>query len=277
MANDQVRDTLKVGLGTKYGRWKVIGETRFIQRPSGSGRLLVVECQCECGTERAVAKTSLVNGKSGSCGCYQPDRTGPRPNARKPAQPCPELTNGEPCGKPISRRGVCQNHYRQLMRRERGLKSPGQKPQPEKWRSRSNPANPRRLKVTSDKQRRARSDPATYERCVRGHPLRSDTVYVTESTGKRVCRICQLIYNRRHWYGVEPKDVEALLKVQDYRCGLCREDFGEATPHLDHDHETGGARGLLCNQCNRGIGFLQDSVEIVERAVAYLRNPPAAK
>lgn len=39
---------------------------------------------------------------------------------------------------------------------------------------------------------------------------------------------------------------------------------------VDHDHETGAVRGLLCNQCNRGIGMLGDSSTYLNRAAEYL-------
>ena len=39
---------------------------------------------------------------------------------------------------------------------------------------------------------------------------------------------------------------------------------------VDHDHKTGKVRGLLCNQCNRGLGMLGDTKEAVERVLNYL-------
>lgn len=46
----------------------------------------------------------------------------------------------------------------------------------------------------------------------------------------------------------------------------------DAALHLDHCHVTGKFRGWLCNKCNLGIGALGDTVESLERAVAYLRR-----
>ena len=43
-------------------------------------------------------------------------------------------------------------------------------------------------------------------------------------------------------------------------------------PHVDHDHETNQLRALLCGSCNRAIGLLQDSVLVVESALAYLKK-----
>lgn len=40
--------------------------------------------------------------------------------------------------------------------------------------------------------------------------------------------------------------------------------------HVDHDAETGKVRGMLCTNCNRGIGFLKHDTEILARAIKYL-------
>jgi Recombination endonuclease VII len=53
-------------------------------------------------------------------------------------------------------------------------------------------------------------------------------------------------------------------------CEACGRPPGARALHLDHDHETGAFRGWLCHGCNRGIGLLKDSIEGVEKALAYL-------
>jgi hypothetical protein len=41
---------------------------------------------------------------------------------------------------------------------------------------------------------------------------------------------------------------------------------------VDHDHETGEVRGLLCNRCNTGLGFFADNRGYMRRALTYLEN-----
>ena len=57
-------------------------------------------------------------------------------------------------------------------------------------------------------------------------------------------------------------------------CEICGADSGPRFRHLalDHDHETGAFRGWLCNRCNVAIGALGDTLEALERVVAYLRR-----
>jgi predicted Zn-dependent protease len=50
-----------------------------------------------------------------------------------------------------------------------------------------------------------------------------------------------------------------------------------AKKKVDHCHKTGQVRGILCNICNLGIGLLNDSVEIIESALNYLKNSGNSK
>ena len=82
------------------------------------------------------------------------------------------------------------------------------------------------------------------------------------------CKSCFRIYQRARKYGLSEKHFRLLLESQDYECAIC----GKPDRNLvvDHNHNTGKVRGLLCNSCNVGIGHLQDSVLILNRAVGYL-------
>lgn len=74
-------------------------------------------------------------------------------------------------------------------------------------------------------------------------------------------------------YGITLEQYDELLEAQDGRCGICgSEDPGVRNKYfcVDHDHETGAVRGLLCHRCNVGIGYLKDDLEIVKKAVQYL-------
>ncbi len=86
----------------------------------------------------------------------------------------------------------------------------------------------------------------------------------------------------RYRHGVEPEVIAALYAEQDGKCALCRRvaieplsEKGEGKKpsdilQIDHDHETGAIRGLLCFECNTGIGKLGDSAELLTRAAEYV-------
>ncbi len=81
----------------------------------------------------------------------------------------------------------------------------------------------------------------------------------------------------RRLYGLDPEDFQRILRSQAGRCAVC----GTTTPagkgwHVDHDHETGTVRGVLCTRCNCLLGHAKDSVTTLRSAIAYLTEKPAA-
>jgi hypothetical protein len=89
------------------------------------------------------------------------------------------------------------------------------------------------------------------------------------------------VYADKHYkrtYGVDLKWVKEKLQEQDYKCAICntvgfkmREDHTTGM-NLDHDHVTGKPRGLLCHNCNRGLGLFQDNPELLRRAASYVES-----
>ena len=77
-------------------------------------------------------------------------------------------------------------------------------------------------------------------------------------------------------YGVGLRDVEAMYQEQNGKCAICDEhgfkmrDVHTSGLNLDHCHTTGKVRGLLCHNCNRAIGLLQDDTERMRRAIDYV-------
>lgn len=61
--------------------------------------------------------------------------------------------------------------------------------------------------------------------------------------------------DRKSKYGLSPAEFTAMLVAQDHRCAICRVDFSRVArgANIDHCHETGRVRALLCGPCNRGL------------------------
>jgi hypothetical protein len=87
----------------------------------------------------------------------------------------------------------------------------------------------------------------------------------------------------RNWriprtYGIPAAQYDDMLAAQGGLCAICGEK--EKTVHgrtgmpfnlsIDHDHQTGRVRGLLCQACNRAIGMLKDDTDVLRKALEYL-------
>ena len=86
------------------------------------------------------------------------------------------------------------------------------------------------------------------------------------------------IYKDRHLqktYGISLDDFLKMLTNQDYSCAICTKDLTNVpykNVHIDHCHETGKIRGVLCQTCNMGMGMFEDKIDILKAAIAYLEK-----
>lgn len=76
----------------------------------------------------------------------------------------------------------------------------------------------------------------------------------------------------RREYGLTPEKYNAMHAEQKGCCAICRKHASELPRGLavDHNHESGAVRGLLCHQCNAGIGFLGEDPLNLKSALHYL-------
>ena len=75
-------------------------------------------------------------------------------------------------------------------------------------------------------------------------------------------------------YGIDRTEYDILLAAQNHSCAICGENLGVDTKniHVDHCHNTGKNRGLLCHPCNIMIGMARDKIEVLHNAVRYLQE-----
>lgn len=112
-----------------------------------------------------------------------------------------------------------------------------------------------------------------------GEKLSPKNFYST-GHGRYLTSRCKKCYGKqqrnsalKRLYGITLEAYEALLEAQDGCCAVCgTRPTKKMSLCVDHDHETGLIRGLLCGSCNKGIGLLGDSVDGLERAIRYLSN-----
>lgn len=78
-------------------------------------------------------------------------------------------------------------------------------------------------------------------------------------------------------YGITENDLQKMKEAQDHRCYLCGSEgfiIGRNGHHeklaVDHCHTSGRVRKLLCHNCNRGLGSLQEDPDLLRRAADYI-------
>lgn len=101
------------------------------------------------------------------------------------------------------------------------------------------------------------------------------------------CIECTLAYNKKTLkhnveytsklkkkYGITAEDYEALLVKQNHGCKICgkTEEKNGRRLAVDHCHENGYVRGLLCSNCNKGLGCFQDDTDRMRVAMTYLTS-----
>ena len=109
---------------------------------------------------------------------------------------------------------------------------------------------------------------------------------------KRACKSCLLEKQRRYRnsrpnfhrahnlkqrYGLSPDEYQSILAHQNFTCAICEVEISHALEYtakrsvvVDHNHETGEVRGILCSKCNLVLGHARESTDILYRAIVYL-------
>jgi len=125
--------------------------------------------------------------------------------------------------------------------------------------------------------------------CPKGHPYDEENTLLWKSRTsrnglKRACATCLDVHNyenRFHKFGLTSEQVLDMLVTQGGCCAICRIDL-PGKFYIDHDHaccsHSGSCgkcvRGILCSNCNTGLGRFSDSVELMLTAIEYLSRRP---
>jgi hypothetical protein len=143
-----------------------------------------------------------------------------------------------------------------------------------RWRKK----NPERQREINNRWRRnnlkkARAKNRDWYKRNRSYKLKQNSEYFRNNKKK----IAKRIRLRNHKLSQQRHD--QMLKKQHNRCAICRKKF-EKTPHIDHNHKCCRPmrscdkcrRGLLCEDCNLGLGRFKDSVVALTNAIEYLKG-----
>ena len=128
--------------------------------------------------------------------------------------------------------------------------------------------------------------------CKQASPLDDFHMSKGHSSGRAaVCKPCQADYSAKWYqenkqrrkeqmrvneymrrYGITIEEYEILLDKQNGCCAICLATTGAVGKRLsvDHNHKTGEVRGLLCDDCNTGLGKFKDDSSLLAKAINYL-------
>lgn len=77
-------------------------------------------------------------------------------------------------------------------------------------------------------------------------------------------------YQLKKKYGISLEDYAKLVNNQEHSCAIC-ETVTEKL-YVDHCHNTGIVRGLLCINCNTGLGHFKDNSKLLKKAIQYIED-----
>lgn len=102
------------------------------------------------------------------------------------------------------------------------------------------------------------------------------TVNIANKTRLKFCsRSCKLKLRRVNRYGTTKEILLDMIKDQNNCCAICKKAFDYVDIHgvnIDHCHKTGKVRGLLCVNCNQGLGQFKENIVSMKEAIKYLEK-----
>lgn len=125
--------------------------------------------------------------------------------------------------------------------------------------------------------------PYKFKICNVCHILKEDfidfEINQTDSKGRKTtrpsCRDCRKNIDGISLKGIEKKKLDDIKPKHFFVCPICEKgSIPGVTANLvrDHDHVTGKARDWLCDSCNTGLGRFKDNIELLEKAIDYLKK-----
>lgn len=90
------------------------------------------------------------------------------------------------------------------------------------------------------------------------------------SKNKRDPKYLDRIAQKKYKYGLNESEYLNMFETQNNECAICEKSFNEVRACVDHSHDNGLVRGLLCDKCNKGLGSFNDNLELLKKAVEYL-------
>lgn len=171
------------------------------------------------------------------------------------------------------RRAENPEEHRQRMRDWRAKNPERDAENAKRWKE-TNPEKIRQYSIEGEKRRQ--SDPERIDRKRKQVRERMRTLRIEDPLKIMDSKL-------RSTYGISLEQFEELERFQKHGCAICQKPERMMARGkicrlaVDHCHESGEVRGLLCSNCNNGLGRFQHDLQLLERALEYLKKPPASE
>ena len=107
--------------------------------------------------------------------------------------------------------------------------------------------------------------------CRKGHPREGN--FWIRPNGDIRCKECERISKRYFRYGLTDEQFEDMFNAQGRCCAICRIGHTDGRDWcVEHSHRTKKIRGITCHACNRALGNVNDSLEILQALIEYLKR-----
>jgi hypothetical protein len=131
-----------------------------------------------------------------------------------------------------------------------------------------------RLKHPISKEAKARYNKTNQQRHPKKYDPVKETAWRKARKARDPARIKEIEYRSRlkTQYGITVEQYEEMVSVQGGVCGICGRPPKKRKLDIDHHHESGRVRGLLCGTCNSAIGLLLDDAAIIRKAEEWVET-----
>lgn len=263
---------------------KLFGRLVPIERREGSAWL----CQCDCGNTKTIKTNALTSGKTRSCGCLRKDLN--RKSEEFIGKRFGQLLVLSEAKRPKNIKGTaafwlcrcdCGN---EKVIRGKNLKTGDTRScgclRFDRTAARLLEKPVKRKNYLEDRSEK-KCPKCTTVKPILEFPKNSTSYdgyggYCKPCHNRQVRETRKKNGTRKYFlkrrYGITQDDFDRMVETQEGLCAICKKPGGKKPWHVDHDHKTGKVRGILCHHCNTALGNFNDDLEVLQRALDYLKD-----
>jgi len=100
----------------------------------------------------------------------------------------------------------------------------------------------------------------------------TDVNYKKKYNALETTREAKRVFNYKKKYGITINQYNIMCAKQKGVCAACGKPPKRERLSVDHNHQTGVVRGLLCNDCNMVLGFIHEDIERLKGILQYIKS-----